>query len=233
MPEGQVELVRRYDALADNAVVSRFVASGGLLFLASEGQPEWKIHTLIRAGHRQFAEKFVQETRSKWPAIREVCQGLSLHGFGRLQTNKIEEACRLFDALQAVGRYREIEVFGRQATYGQRIPPLAVQINCGAESQKSGFLWSQADAAVGRLRDIGLEPMGAMIIPPKGQDPEPHFKQLRRFVDHHGLHHCIMGMSNDFPRAIECGATMVRIGRLIFGEKSERALSRQRIVGSN
>lgn len=108
---------------------------------------------------------------------------------------------------------------------GMKLPRLALQVNCGDEPQNSGFSWREAQAALDLTRDHAMDVIGIMGIPPKSQDPRPHFRAMRRLADQHHLPRCFMGMSADFPITIDCGATDLRIGRAAFGQ-SEAVLSR-------
>jgi len=174
----------------------------------------------LGGGHRVFGENRVQEAKAKWPALREEYPGVELHLIGPLQSNKAKEAVALFDAIHTVDRpsicvalAKEIERQGRQ-------PLLFVEVNTGAEPQKAGVLPEEADAFVRACRETsGLNIGGLMCIPPFEDAPAPHFALLKKIAARNGLAQLSMGMSADFATAIQFGATHVRVGSAIFGER--------------
>jgi pyridoxal phosphate enzyme (YggS family) len=178
------------------------------------------IEPVLAAGQREFGENRVKEAEGKWPALRKRYPDVRLHLIGPLQTNKAREAVALFDAIHSLDRDRlAAAVAGEMARQG-RTPALFVQVNTGAEPQKSGVLPSTAIAFVERCRgEHGLVIEGLMCIPPLGRDPIPHFDELKRLAEAAGLRSLSMGMSADFEAAIEHGATHVRVGSAIFGER--------------
>lgn len=211
----------RYTTLMESAAVRSLLRRGGRVFVATEGRGADLIDALITLGHRDFAEKRVQETRAKWPAIRARHVGLRLHGFGRLQTNKAGGAADMFDALENLDRERLARRLHWIAGTGRRLPDLYVQVNTGSEPQKGGLLPEAADGFVAWCRgELGLTLVGAMAIPPRQQDPLPHFRWLRAFADRNRLAECVMGMSVDYAAAIACGATAVRVGRAVFAAEA-------------
>ncbi|MEJ8573327.1 alanine racemase [Microbaculum marinum] len=214
--EWRAGLVERHRSFMARPVIRQFQRDGGKVFLATEGRCAATIAALIGAGHRCFAEKYVQEVAGKWPGLRGLAPDLRLHGFGRLQTNKIGRACEVFDLLEGVGRDAEIAVLRRLVAAGRSVPPVCIQINCGGEPQKGGFAFADADRALDAMREAGLAVVGAMAIPPVDEDPAPHFRALRAFADRHRLRECVMGMSRDHEVAIDLGATCIRIGRAIL-----------------
>jgi PLP dependent protein len=182
--------------------------------------PAAAIAEVIAAGQTVFGENRVQEAKAKWPALKERHPGLQLHLVGPLQSNKVKEALTLFDAIHSVDRPSLCGALAKEVAKQGRQPRLFVEVNTGAEPQKAGVLPEQADAFLARCRDeYGLRIEGLMCIPPFDEPPAPHFALLAKIAQRNGLPFLSMGMSADFPRAIEFGATHVRVGTAIFGER--------------
>ena len=179
------------------------------------------IRPLIDAGQRHFGENRVQEAEEKFPALKAEHADLRLHLIGPLQTNKAVEAVDLFDVIETLDRERLARALAEAAMKRGRSPRLLVQVNTGAEPQKAGVLPDQADALIRAARDAyDLTVEGLMCIPPADQDPTPHFVLLRDLAERHGLSVLSMGMSGDYETAIRCGATHVRVGTALFGERN-------------
>ncbi len=176
------------------------------------------IEQAIAAGQAVFGENRVQETKAKWPTLKEKHPALELHLIGPLQSNKAKEAVALFDAIHSVDRPSLCEALAREIVRQSRRPLLFVEINTGAEAQKAGVLPDEADAFLARCRDsYGLEIAGLMCIPPFDQAPAPHFALTAKIAARNGVKLLSMGMSADFATAIQFGATHVRVGSAIFG----------------
>lgn len=179
------------------------------------------IEQAIIAGQNVFGENRVQETKAKWPALREKYPDLELHLIGPLQSNKAKEAVALFDAIHSVDRPSLCQALAKEIVKQGRAPRLFVEINTGAEPQKAGILPENADAFLRECRDIyGLTIEGLMCIPPFEEAPAPHFALTAKIAARNGLKLLSMGMSSDFEVAIEFGATHVRVGSAIFGARS-------------
>jgi pyridoxal phosphate enzyme (YggS family) len=180
------------------------------------------IEPVIAAGQRVFGENRVQEAKSKWPPLVEKHPGLSLHLIGPLQSNKAKEAVALFDAIHSVDRPSLCEALAKEIAKQGRKPVLFVEINTGAEAQKAGVLPQDADAFLAACREkYGLKISGLMCIPPHDEAPGPHFALAAKIARRNGLKLLSMGMSADFATAIALGATHVRIGSAIFGERPQ------------
>jgi pyridoxal phosphate enzyme (YggS family) len=178
------------------------------------------IEPVIAAGQRVFGENRVQEAKAKWPALKERHPGLELHLVGPLQSNKAKEAVALFDAIHAVDRPSLCEALAKEIAKQGRTPTLFVEINTGAEPQKAGVLPEAADAFLKSCRETyGLAIAGLMCIPPADEAPAPHFALTAKIAQRNGLRLLSMGMSADFPIAVQFGATHVRVGTAIFGER--------------
>jgi PLP dependent protein len=179
------------------------------------------IEPVIAAGQRVFGENRVQEAKAKWPAIKERHPDISLHLVGPLQSNKARQAVALFDAIHALDRPSLAEALAAEMGRQGRTPILFVEVNTGAEAQKSGVLPENTDAFVALCRErYGLRVDGLMCIPPANDPPAPHFALTAKIARRNRLPLLSMGMSADFTTAIEFGATHVRVGTAIFGERT-------------
>jgi pyridoxal phosphate enzyme (YggS family) len=167
-----------------------------------------------------FGENRVQEAKAKWPSLLARHPGLELHLVGALQSNKAKEAVALFDAIHSVDRASLAEALGKEIAKQNRRPLLFVEINTGAEPQKSGVPPQDADAFLSACRDrFGLVVSGLMCLPPQNEAPAPHFALTAKIARRNGLALLSMGMSADYPTAIALGATHVRVGTAIFGAR--------------
>src|ERR1700736_5692207 len=176
------------------------------------------VEPVIAQGQRVFGENRVQEAKAKWPPLRERYGGLELHLVGPLQSNKAKEAVAMFEAIHSLDRPSLAKEIGKQG----RKPALFIELNTGAEPQKSGVLPEQADGFVAACRNrYALEIAGLMCLPPAGEAPAPHFALTAKIARRNGLAFLSMGMSADFPIAIQFGATHVRVGTAIFGERRQ------------
>jgi len=180
------------------------------------------IEPVIHAGQRAFGENRVQETKAKWPQLRERFPDLALHLIGPLQSNKAREAVQLFDAIHSVDRPSLCAALAKEIERQGRQPQLLVEVNTGAEPQKAGVLPERADAFLRACRETyGLSISGLMCIPPADEPPAPHFALTAKIAARNGLALLSMGMSADFELAIRFGATHVRVGSAIFGTRSK------------
>lgn len=178
-----------------------------------------EILPLLRAGQRVFGENRVQETAEKFPALREQYPDLKLHLIGGLQTNKVRDAVALFDVIESVDRVELAEKLAAEIKKQGRNPSCFVQVNTGEEPQKSGVAPNAAAALVEKCRALGLNVVGLMCIPPADDEPSPHFAFLKKLARQSGVKELSMGMSADYPLAIQQGATFVRIGTALFGQR--------------
>jgi len=180
-----------------------------------------KIEPLLRAGHRCFGENRVQEAESKWPDIRKKFRGVELHLIGGLQTNKVRAAVRLFDVIETLDRPRLARVLAKEIALSGKKLTFFIQVNTGNEEQKSGISPNEADAFICFCRDeLKLSVSGLMCIPPTNEEPSLHFALLQKIAKRNCLENLSMGMSSDYETAIQFGATHVRVGSAIFGERS-------------
>jgi pyridoxal phosphate enzyme (YggS family) len=178
------------------------------------------IEPVIAAGQAAFGENRVQEAKAKWPPLLERHPGLALHLIGPLQSNKAKEAVALFDAIHSVDRPSLCEALAKEIARQGRALLLFVELNTGGEAQKAGVLPEEADDFLRRCREsYRLAIGGLMCLPPVNEPPAPHFALTAKIARRNGLDFLSMGMSADFAIAIAFGATHVRVGTAIFGER--------------
>lgn len=193
---------------------------GGVTLIAvSKLQPADRVEAVLDQGQRVFGENYVQEAQRKWPDWRARWPDVALHMIGPLQSNKARAAVELFDAIHGVDRASLARRLARVAQETGRAPQVFAQVNTGAEPQKAGVPPAEADALIEECRQLGLNLVGCMCIPPDDADPRPHFQLLREIATRNGLTGLSMGMSADFETAIAEGATHVRVGSAIFGAR--------------
>ncbi len=195
-------------------------AGAATLIAISKSQPADRIEAALDAGQRIFGENRVQEAQAHWAGKRDAYPDLELHFVGHLQSNKVAEAVDLFDVIQCVDRPKLARALAREMARSGGHVRLFVQVNIGEEPQKGGVAPGDAEAFIAECREQhGLEIEGVMCIPPEGEEPSPYFALLAGIARRAGLSALSMGMTNDFETAVRLGATHVRVGRAIFGER--------------
>ncbi|MCP4393241.1 MAG: YggS family pyridoxal phosphate-dependent enzyme [Alphaproteobacteria bacterium] len=191
------------------------------LIAVSKTHFEDKIRPVLEAGHRIFGENRLQESLEKWPALKQDFPDVELHLIGGLQTNKVAEAVALFDVIEAVDRPKLATKLAEEMDKTGKRPDCYIQVNTGNEDQKSGINPKDVDAFIKMcIDDLNLPIKGLMCIPPFDEEPSPHFALLRKNADRNGLKVLSMGMSSDYEIAIGQGATHVRVGSAIFGNRN-------------
>jgi len=193
------------------------------LVAVSKTIPAAGILPALEAGQRLFGENYVQESKAKWPALRERYPDVELHLVGPLQSNKAREAVELFDVIHGLDRLSLAAALAKEIARAGRAPKLLIQVNTGDEPQKGGVSPAQVDTLLSACREThGLAIQGLMCIPPAEAPPSPHFALLARIAERHDLPILSMGMSADYPAAIQMGATHVRVGTAIFGARARK-----------
>ena len=190
------------------------------LIAVSKVQPNNRIKSVLDQGHRIFGENRIQEAQSKWPAFKEKYGDVELHIIGPLQTNKTRAAMELADSIHTVDRPKLAKTIARIAQESGRCPKLFVQVNTGDEQQKSGVLPNETESFVKECLGMDLPVKGLMCIPPINEEASLHFALLKKISESCGLKYLSMGMSDDFEKAISFGATHIRVGSAIFGERA-------------
>jgi pyridoxal phosphate enzyme (YggS family) len=189
------------------------------LIAVSKVQPISRIETILEQGHRTFGENRIQEAQSKWPAFKEKYEDVELHIIGPLQTNKTRAAMELADSIHTLDRLKLAKNIARLAQEIGKCPELFVQVNTGDEQQKAGVLVSEVESFVNDCLNMDLPVKGLMCIPPVDEEASLHFALLKKISENCGLEQLSMGMSGDFEKAISFGATHVRVGSAIFGDR--------------
>lgn len=189
------------------------------LIAVSKVQPLERVVTVLDEGHRLFGENKVQEAAGKWPDLRARYDGVTLHLIGPLQTNKARQAMELFDVIETLDRPKLARTIARLKDEMGQCPRLFVQVNTGEEEQKAGISPGEADTFIAECRELGLEIDGLMCIPPAGEEPSLHFALLAKIAARNDIPELSMGMSGDYERAVAQGATYVRVGSAIFGDR--------------
>jgi PLP dependent protein len=179
-----------------------------------------EITPLITAGQRDFGENRVQEAQAKWPALRLDYAELRLHLVGQLQSNKADEAVALFDVIHSIDRLSLVTALAKAQVKADRRPDCFLQVNIGDEAQKGGCSVADLPALLTAARVAGLDIVGLMAVPPADVEAAPFFAFLAKLARDHGLPQLSMGMSGDFETAIMLGATYVRVGTALFGERT-------------
>ena len=178
------------------------------------------ISPIIDLGHIHFGENRVQEALDKWSKIKDKDLKNKLHLIGRLQSNKVEDACRIFDYIHSLDSEKLASKISLEQNKTKKPIKLFIQVNIGNEKQKNGIQVSEVSSFVKLcLIKYKLDIIGLMCIPPADQDPAPYFRSLKELAFNNGLPELSMGMSGDYLKAIECGSSFVRIGSAIFGER--------------
>ena len=189
------------------------------LIAVSKVQPIERVVKVLDQGHRSFGENRIQEAHSKWPDLKKKYDGVDLHVIGPLQTNKTRVAMELADSIHTLDRSKLAKNIARIAQELGKCPELFVQVNTGEEKQKSGVIPAETEAFVTECLKMDLPVNGLMCIPPIDEEASLHFALLKKLAEHCGVEKLSMGMSEDFEKAISFGATHVRVGSAIFGDR--------------
>ncbi|HAY90288.1 MAG TPA: YggS family pyridoxal phosphate-dependent enzyme [Rhodobacteraceae bacterium] len=189
------------------------------LIAVSKVQPNARVQAVLETGHKTFGENRVQEAFGKWPDFQQTFGKLDLHLIGPLQTNKARQAVELFGTIHSVDRPKLATTLARLAQERGASPDIFIQVNTGEEPQKAGILPSETDAFVSECRALDLPVKGLMCIPPVEEEASLHFALLAKMAERNGLAGLSMGMSDDFEKAIQFGATHIRVGSAIFGAR--------------
>jgi pyridoxal phosphate enzyme (YggS family) len=196
------------------------------LIAVAKTHPAEAVRPLLQAGHRVFGENKVQEAAEKWLALRVQYPDIELHLIGSLQSNKAKEALETFDVIETVDRPSLVDalVKARGQASGVRCHEFYIQVNIGEEKQKGGVMPQDLPDLLKYISASSIMPnalniTGLMCVPPHDENPAPYFALLHKMAKEHGLANLSMGMSGDYEAAIRFGATHVRIGTALFGER--------------
>lgn len=216
MTDAATRLAHVRDRIARSARAARRDPNDITLVAVTKQRGIAEIEPLVAAGVTDFGENRVQEAAEKWPALRTTHPNLKLHMIGRLQSNKADEAVRLFDVIHSVDRPSLLDGLVKAAEKASRFPEVYVQANIGAEEQKGGIALGELPAFLEQARASPLPLAGLMGMPPLGHEPGPYFALLAELARRHGVAGLSMGMSGDYETAVMLGATVLRIGTALF-----------------
>jgi len=216
-PAARLEIVTA--EIAKACKIARREPDDVTLIAVSKTHPAEQIAPLIAAGQRVFGENRVLEAQDKWPALREETPDIALHLVGQLQSNKADEAVALFDTIHSLDRPSLVKALAKAFDKAGRQLPCFVQVNIGGEEQKGGCAIADLPALLDMARKAHIPLAGLMCVPPFGIEPAPYFALMAKLADDHGLDGRSMGMSSDYPTAIMLGATHIRVGTALFGER--------------
>lgn len=208
-----------HDRISRACAIARREPGEVTLVAVSKTHAAGAIEPLLAAGQRHFGENRVQEAQAKWPALRERYPDAKLHLVGQLQSNKAEDAVRLFDCLHSLDRPSLVTALAKAFDKVGRQIETFVQVDVGEEPQKGGCAVKDLPALLARARDAAIPVVGLMCVPPADIEPAPFFALLDKLARDNGLPGRSMGMSGDFETAIMLGATHVRVGSALFGER--------------
>ena len=214
-----MQLLKVKDSIKKSEQRAKKTLGSVRLIAVSKVQSNDKIETVLKEGHRCFGENRVQEALSKWPSFRNNYDNIELHLIGPLQTNKARQAFDLFNVIQTLDRIKLATSFASLAQKKGSCPSLFIQVNTGEEPQKAGIFPEQLDSFIKECRLMDLPIEGLMCIPPIDEEPSLHFALLKKLQERNDVKSLSMGMSSDFEAAIAFGATHVRVGSAIFGER--------------
>ena len=190
------------------------------LVAVSKKQDDWKIVEALKMGHRYFGENRVQEAQQRWTLKIQQYKDLELRLIGPLQTNKVKEALNIFDVVETIDREKLANEIANKFNENVKTKSFYIQINTGSESQKSGIEPLHSDNFIEYCKeDLRLPVVGLMCIPPLNEEPAMHFALLKKIAESNNLKELSMGMSGDYKEAIKFGATSVRVGSAIFGNR--------------
>lgn len=209
-------------SIAENLnAIQRTLPEKTQLVAVSKKQPQERITQALEAGQRVFGENRVQEAGEHWRDLRVKHQDLELHLIGPLQTNKVPDALALFDVIQTIDRPKLVNALAAEIQKTGKNIECFIQVNTGEEEQKSGVVPGDLSELLGYCRDKKLNVTGLMCIPPSEEPPALHFALLKKLAEENNLTNLSMGMSADYEKAIALGATHIRLGTAVFGQREE------------
>ena len=190
------------------------------LVAVSKKQPIERIKAMLDCGHMLYGENRVQEAFERWGELKPDYPDTKIHLIGPLQTNKVKEAISLFDVIETVDRPKLIKALAQEMKKQGRYLPCFIQVNTGEEPQKAGVLPKDLTSLLDECKKEGLNIIGLMCIPPQDEPAALHFAFLQKLAGEHNLAELSMGMSGDFEKAVPLGATYVRVGTALFGDRA-------------
>jgi pyridoxal phosphate enzyme (YggS family) len=216
-PASPLQVIRQ--RIASTMEIARRDPDEVTLIAISKTRPAEHIRPLIDEGHRVFGENRVQEAQSKWPELLEANGDIELHLVGQLQSNKAGDAVKLFDCIHSLDRLSLLKPLAKAMDKSGRRVPCFIQVNIGGEEQKGGCTIPDVSSLLENAHKADIVVIGLMCVPPVGLEPAPFFALLAKIADDHGLSGLSVGMSGDFETAVMLGATHLRVGTALFGER--------------
>lgn len=226
-------IINQYMLLRESAHIQKLLSNNGEFHVATEHRSIHDIQTLIGLGHQHFSEKYCQEMLFKWSAPNLAQANCYLNFFGHIQSNKIRKIIGISHSIESVSNLETAKRFARLENETGLNRRYLLQVNINREHQKNGCMPESASNLIDQIHDeTNLRIAGIMIIPKIDENPISAFKWARNFADKHRLEHCAMGMSNDYQITIDSGATIVRVGRLIWTHNTHATLPRKTIINA-
>ena len=219
MEKAETPLEQVRDTMAKTCKRARRDCSDVTLIAVSKTHGENAVIPLLQQGQRHFGENRVQEAQGKWPDLREQYDCVRLHLIGQLQSNKAEDAVALFDVIHSLDRPSLVNALGKAFDKTGRRLPCFIQVDVGEEAQKGGCSIAKLPDLIAQARGADIPLAGLMCLPPHDIEPAPFFALLDKLARDHGLDGRSMGMSGDYETAIMLGATHVRVGTALFGDR--------------
>jgi len=207
------------EKIAAAAKIAQRKAEDVTLIAISKTHPAEDVLPLLEAGQRAFGENRVQEAQGKWPELRVRFPDVELHLVGQLQSNKADDAVALFDCIHSLDRPSLLKALAKAMDNADRRIPCFIQVDIGEEEQKGGCAIGNLPAFIAQARAANIPLAGLMCVPPAGIEPTPFFALLDKLATDNGLDGLSMGMSSDYPIAVQLGATHVRVGTALFGSR--------------
>jgi pyridoxal phosphate enzyme (YggS family) len=191
------------------------------LIAVSKKKPAEDVKKIYNQGHLSFGENQIQEIERKWPDLKKLSKNIQLHFIGNIQSRKVGSIHENCEVIHSLDRMKVVKLFAEVENLKKVKRKYFIQVNTGNEAQKSGVMLADADKFISECLDTErLNIIGLMCIPPFSEDPKKHFLTLGDMAKNFNLSSLSMGMSNDFEIALECGATHIRVGTKIFGERN-------------
>ena len=190
------------------------------IIAVSKTFPVETINPLIDFGHTHFGENKVQEAIEKWTTVKKENSKIRLHMIGKLQSNKVKLAVNIFDYIHSVDSEKLAKKISDESSKIDKKIKIFIQVNIGEEIQKSGVEKNNLEKLISCCKDLKLDLVGLMCIPPINTDPIKYFRDMQKLTYNHGFSELSMGMSSDYIQAVENSATFIRIGSAIFGARS-------------
>lgn len=228
----KANLININSQISKTCTQSGRTASDVTLVAVSKFQDDGKIDEALSAGLRVFGENRVQEAESHWTARRVQYPDLQLHLIGPLQSNKTKDAVALFDVIESIDRVSIAEEIAKECAKQDKNPVCLIQVNTGNEPQKAGVSLDDLPSLIQKCRDLKLNVQGLMCIPPVNDPAVFHFALLKKLAARHHLALLSMGMSVDFEKAVRVGATHIRVGTALFGDRQESSSPRSLLSAS-